>query len=93
MVFDKLFNQCGVRLSMNNIAHGSAMVTAYSTPVDVYDAIEDAHDGKELLKNLKQLKLVGMNNMCIDRETASYVRIKGDDPLGNIRYIRALKEA
>ena len=89
MKFERFFNSNNSNCALSNIAHGNAMVTAYSTPVDVLDAIEDAETPRELLQNLKQLRLVGFGNIVIDRETNKYVRVKGSDLLGNIHYIQA----
>ena len=92
MKFVRFFNQNNINCSISNIAHGNALVTRFATPVDVYDVIEDAETSEELLRNLKRLKLVGWNNLEIDRENSKYVRIKGIDRLGNIHYLKVEKE-
>lgn len=91
MKFERFFNSGNWNCAISNIAHGNAIVTAYSTPMDVYDAVEDAVDGIDLLRRLKKLKLVGWYNLHIDRETESYVRVKGTDVLGNVHYLKAGK--
>ena len=91
MKFGRFYNANNINCAVSNVAHGNGIVTAYSTPVDFYDAVEDARNAKELLANLNTLKLVGWNNLVVDRETESYVRVKGTDVLGNVHYLKVLK--
>lgn len=84
----KLVYPDGARGALSNIAHG---VGKWSSVIDLVDAVEDSNTAKELLINLKKLSLVGMNSLTIHRETDSYVRIKGTDMLGNVKYLIAYK--
>ena len=77
----------GTRGALSNICHGNGVCKAYASVMDLHDAVEDSTDLASLLRNLKSLRLVGMDHLCIDRDTASYTRLRGDDPLGNIHYL------
>lgn len=81
----------GQRGALSNICHGNGM-NKFATVVDLKDTVEDSTDANELLRNLSRLNLVGMNHLSIDRDTPSYTRIKGDDPIGNICYLKIQKE-
>lgn len=51
------------------------------------DAIEDAMDAKELVKNVNRAN--EFLTFSIDRETKEYVRLIAHDCFGNVRYIKA----
>lgn len=54
---------------------------------DIYDAVEDSNTDLEFKSNINKL----LDKVCfeIDRVTASYVRLKRTDRLGNVEYLRA----
>jgi hypothetical protein len=56
----------------------------------VMDAIDDANNGDELVKNLRNLNMVS-NKWVIARETDSKVKIKNTDVYGNVTYIECEK--
>lgn len=56
--------------------------------VDILDAIEDATNETELKDNINSLNGV-YYHFNIDRVTDTYVRLKAQDTLGNVYYIRA----
>ena len=87
MKFVAYFNRRNTPCAVSNMACG----TGYADPIDVYDAVEDSNTAQELLNNLKRLKLLAWYNLTIDRETDTYVRIKGVDTLGNVHYLKATK--
>ena len=57
--------------------------------IKIYDAVEDAKDGKDLVKRLNALKL--MVHWTLDRETDTMVRLRGKEPMGNTRFFFANK--
>jgi hypothetical protein len=89
MISYRFFNQHNYRMSDTNMAHGGA----YSTAVELRDAILSSKNGEELLNNLSKLKLVGYKNPSVDFESYSKVRISFDDGMGNTHYIEAVKDA
>ena len=56
---------------------------------ELYDAIEDSHSIETLVKNISKVDTV--RKFFFDRETISYVRLKGIDPIGNISYLTVRK--
>ncbi len=81
----------GVAGALSNICHGDGY-NNWATVIELRDAVEDSEDTNSLLHNLNLLNLIGMENMTLDRDTPAYTRIKGNDPLGNIHYLRIGKE-
>lgn len=77
----------GASGALSNICHGNGIVKTYSSVMDLLDAVEDSKSPVELLQNLQKLKLVGIYNLSIDRDTTTYTRIKGSDTLGNVKYL------
>lgn len=59
-----------------------------STAVDVLDAVEDSKTAYELLDNLNSLN-IRIKDFKIDRVTDDYIRLAGNDSLGNKYYFRA----
>ena len=57
--------------------------------VKVYDAVEDAKDGKDLVKRLNALNL--RVKWTLDRETDKSVRLRGKEPMENTRFFFAYK--
>lgn len=81
----------GTQGALSNICHGNGY-NKFSTVMDLRDAVEDSKTAVQLVNNLRNLCLIGMDNMTIDRNTSAYTRIKGIDRLGNIRYLKVEKE-
>ena len=57
--------------------------------VKIYDAVEDAKNGTDLVKRLNVLRL--RVRWMLDRETDTSVRLRGKEPLGNTRFFFADK--
>jgi len=57
------------------------------TDMDILDAVEDAATVRDLVTNLNKMDLYV--KFQIDRITREYVRLKGYDDLGNLRYFKA----
>lgn len=57
--------------------------------VKIYDAVEDAKDGKDLVKRLNALDL--KVHWTLDRETDTTVRLRGKEPMDNTRFFFAHK--
>ena len=75
----------------HNVTHSIRDLCTFgggSTAVDVLDAVEDANTAIELMDNLTALN-IRINNFKIDRLTDNYVRLVGNDSLGNKYYFRA----
>ena len=76
----KFFNASDMRLAWSNIC---------DNVIDMYDAIEDATNAKELADGVnKSNKFLIFR---VDKETNDYVRLIANDCFGNIRYIKAWK--
>ena len=84
----KLTNVRGNRYALSNIACGNG-ADSFATVVDLLDAIEDSYGGEETLSKVSKLQLLGFYNIQLDRETNEYVRLKGNDSLGNKFYLIA----
>ena len=84
----RLVNVRGSRYALSNIACGNG-VDNFATVVDLLDAIEDSYGGEEMLSKVSKLQLLGFYNIQLDRETNEYVRLKGNDSLGNKFYLIA----
>ena len=57
--------------------------------VELWDAVEDAKDGKDLLRRIQRLKL--LEKFTLDRENEQRIRFKGTDCFGNINYLEIRK--
>ena len=57
--------------------------------VYIHDAVEDAKNGKDLVKRLNSLHL--KVRWILDRETDKMVRLRGKEPMGNTRFFIANK--
>lgn len=57
--------------------------------VKIYDAVEDAKNGTDLVKRLNTLHL--KVRWTLDRETDKSVRLRGKEPMGNTRFFFAYK--
>ena len=57
--------------------------------VYIHDAVEDAKNGKDLVKRLNSLHL--KVRWTLDRETNTSVRLRGVEPMGNTRFFIANK--
>ena len=74
----KFFNKSKTPLAWSNICDDVTRME---------DAIEDAMDAKELVKNVNRAN--EFLTFSIDRETKEYVRLIAHDCFGNVRYIKA----
>lgn len=79
-----LSNGRGFEEALSNMLWGNRC-----TVEDVYDAAEDSKTGEEFERNINRLKL--LYTFRLDRETDSYIRLKAQDRLGNIRYLKKYK--
>ena len=57
--------------------------------INILDAVEDAKDGKDLVKRLNALNL--RVRWTLDRETDKSVRLRGKEPMENTRFFFANK--
>lgn len=57
--------------------------------VELWDAVEDAKDGKDLLRRIQRMKL--LEKFTLDRENEHRIRFKGIDCFGNINYLEVRK--
>lgn len=57
--------------------------------IKVYDAVEDAKNGPDLVKRLNALHL--KVKWTLDHETDTSVRLRGKEPMGNTRFFFAYK--
>ena len=74
----KFFNKSKTPLAWSNICDDVTRME---------DAIEDAMDAKELVKNVNRAN--EFLTFSVDRETKEYVRLIAHDCFGNVRYIKA----
>ena len=74
----RFFNKSNTLLAWSNICDDVTRME---------DAIEDAMDAKELVKNVNRAN--EFLTFSIDRETKEYVRLIAHDCFGNVRYIKA----
>ena len=74
----KFFNASNIPLAWSN---------DFDNVEHLHDAIEDATNAKELVKNVNSV--ARFLRFSIDRETSEYVRLIAKDVWGNIRYIKA----
>ncbi len=86
----KLTTVGDIPLALSNVACGNGF-DRYATVTDVLDAVEDSVDAHDLFMRLAGLNLLGFDCMTIDRETDTYVRIKGVDKLKNVYLLTARK--
>lgn len=73
----KYISSRGDNLALSNLAD----------PMDILDVVEDATTPLELMVGLNSINL--FIRFKIDRTTNEYVRLKGTDAFGNIRYFKA----
>ena len=76
----RLYNSHNISYAWSNICDNVA---------DIEDAIEDATNSRELVKNVNAV--CRTSRFSVDRETDEYVRLIATDTLGNITYIKAYK--
>ena len=74
----KFFNKNNIPLAWSN---------DFDNVEHLHDAIEDATNAKELVKNVNSV--ARFLRFSIDRETSEYVRLVAKDVWGNIKYIKA----
>jgi len=75
----------GIALALSNLWYRNECSVAA-----IDDAVEDARDGKDLVRLLNKLRILG-GAFRLDRETPSKVRLAQTDTLGNVRYLEVLK--
>lgn len=76
----RLYNSDGINEALSNLWYSTD-----SSVVEIQDAVEDAKDGKDLLKRLNQMRL--LQKFTSDRENKTKVRFKTTDCWGNVRYL------
>lgn len=75
----KLMTANRIPEALSNLCFGGSTVT------DIYDAIEESPTAAELVRNINALDL--LRDFTLDRETATYVRLKSVDRCGNVSYL------
>lgn len=73
----------GTRESLSNLWYRECDIAAFT------DAVEDSETGKELERNLGKLDL--LRKFKLDKETATKIRLKGTDTMGNVSYLTVSK--
>lgn len=76
----RLFTANGIPEALSNLWYGTE-----SSVVEIQDAVEDARDGKDLMRRLAGMKL--LRRFTLDRETEQKIRLKSTDCWGNISYL------
>lgn len=76
----RLFTANGIPEALSNLWYRTD-----SSVVEIQDAVEDARDGKDLLRRLGRMKL--LRRFTLDRETEQKIRLKSTDCWGNISYL------
>lgn len=77
------YNSNGIALSSSNLCTRTVSI------VDIYDAIEDARDGRDLAARLNRLDLPV--KIQFGRESAIRTSLKALDCFGNINYLEVFK--
>lgn len=80
----RLYTSNGIPEALSNLWYGTEC-----SVVEIQDAVEDAENGKDLLKRLKQMKL--LRRVTADRETEKKVRFKTSDCWGNVSYLEIIR--
>lgn len=80
----KLYTSNGIPEALSNLWYGTEC-----SVVEIQDAVEDAENGKDLLKRLKQMKL--LRRVTADRETEKKVRFKTSDCWDNVSYLEIIR--
>ena len=75
----KLMTANRIPEALINLCYGGASV------MDLCDAVEDSNTAAELVRNINALDL--LRDFTLDRETATYVRLKSVDTCGNVSYL------
>ena len=76
----RLFTANGIPEALSNLWYRTD-----SSVVEIQDAVEDARDGKDLLRRLGRMKL--LRRFTLDRENEQKIRLKSTDCWGNISYL------
>ena len=79
-----LYTSNGIPEALSNLWYG-----AESSVVEIQDAVEDAENGKDLLRRLGSMKL--LRRFTLDRENEQKVRLKSTDGFGNVSYLEIRK--
>ena len=80
----RLFTADGIPEALNNLWYRTDC-----SVVEIQDAVEDAKDGKDLLRRIQQMTL--LRKFTLDRENERKVRFKGTDFCGNISYLEIVR--
>ena len=80
----RLFTTDGIPEALNSLWYRNDC-----SVVEIQDAVEDAKDGKDLLRRIQQMNL--LRKFTLDRENERKVRFKGTDFCGNICYLEIRK--
>ena len=90
MKYDSNSIQCiwanGTHDSLSNLCGGDGF-NKCATIFDFKDAVEDSEDAKDLVAKISALNLFIKYNFRIDRDTATYTRLRGKDCYGNLQFI------
>ena len=84
MIKISLTTSAGVPEALSNLCYRPTTVE------DIKDTIEDSTTAREIVYNLSKLNI--LRRFIPDRETDTYIRLKGIDSLGNISYLRINKD-
>ena len=79
-----LYTSNGIPETLSNLWYGEE-----SSVVEIQDAVEDAENGKDLLRRLGGMKL--LRRFTLDRENEQKVRLKNTDCFGNVSYLEIRK--
>ena len=79
-----LYTSNGIPEALSNLWYRTE-----SSVVEIQDAVEDAQNGKNLLRRLGGMKL--LRRFTLDRENEQRVRLKSTDGFGNVSYLEIRK--
>lgn len=79
-----LYTSNGIPEALSNLWYRTE-----SSVVEIQDAVEDAKNGKDLLRRLGGMKLLRW--FTLDRENEQRVRLKSTDGFGNVSYLEIRK--
>lgn len=76
----------GVRDGLSNLCGGDGR-NKCATIFDFQDAVEDSKDALSLAINISALCLNTNHSINLDRDTATYTRLRLQDACGNVKFI------
>lgn len=79
-----LYTSNGIPEALSNLWYRTE-----SSVVEIQDAVEDAKNGKDLLRRLGSMKL--LRRFTLDRENEQRLRLKSTDCFGNVSYLEIRK--